>query len=118
MLLVSECERVETTVKYILTKFCNLGHQYKVLYEKSIDKVDCEYRLWNTNGIPCSHIFCVMKHEFIVEFPKRLIMRRWCKDVKSYEEWEQEEEDSDRTFLLRYGALSATSLWMSFPSAK
>ena len=45
-------------------------------------------------------------------------MRKWRKDLKSYEEREQEEEDSDKTFLLRYGALCATSLWMSFLGVK
>ena len=33
-------------------------------------------------GLPCRHIFCVLKQERILKFPETLIRKRWTKDVK------------------------------------
>ena len=108
-----------TTVVYKLMKFGKPGREYRVLYDRNLEKLECQCRLWNTHGIPCSHIFFVMKHEQIPELPEKLIMKRWSKDAKAFDEGvNEEEEDSDRAFLLRYGALCSASQWMNFLGAK
>ena len=33
-------------------------------------------------GLPCRHIFCVLKQEKIMKFSESLISKRWTKDVK------------------------------------
>ena len=67
---------IATSVIYKLSKFGKLGHVYKVLYDRNNEKLDRQCGLFNSHGIPCSHIFCVIKQEQIVELPKRMIMKR------------------------------------------
>ena len=48
-----------------------------------------------------------------------MIMKRWSKDMKTFDgPVEKDEEDSEKIISLRYGALCATSLWMSFLGSK
>jgi zinc finger SWIM domain-containing protein 3 len=41
----------------------------------------CSCNLFESDGIPCCHIFAVMKSLMITTFPKSLVKRRWTKDV-------------------------------------
>ncbi|XP_050383678.1 protein FAR1-RELATED SEQUENCE 5-like [Argentina anserina] len=39
----------------------------------------CSCQLFESDGIPCPHIFCVLKTEGVTEYPKSLICERWKK---------------------------------------
>ncbi|PNX56026.1 hypothetical protein L195_g049660, partial [Trifolium pratense] len=39
-------------------------------------------RLFDSRGLPCSHIFHVMKEEHVDHIPSTLILSRWTKDAK------------------------------------
>ncbi|RYR15432.1 hypothetical protein Ahy_B04g072183 [Arachis hypogaea] len=43
----------------------------------------CSCKLFESRGIPCSHVFCAMKFENILEFPDSLIYKRWTKNAKN-----------------------------------
>ena len=118
-LYVVDTENIATTVVYKLNKFGKSCCEYNVMYDRNLVKFDCKCYLWNTHGIPCSHIFCVMKYENIEELPENMILKRWTKAAKSYHEPAiEEKEDNSKLFLLRYGALCSASCWMSFLGAK
>ncbi|KAL4381304.1 hypothetical protein AHAS_Ahas04G0120100 [Arachis hypogaea] len=61
--------------------------------------------MWNSEGIPCSYIFCAMKYEGLEEILPGLILRRWCKEVKDCRSTPVDSKDSPEGHLLRYGAL-------------
>ena len=112
-------ETMATTVIYRMTMFGKGYREYKVMYDRNLEKFDCECRLFNTHGIPCSHIFCVMRDENVTELPEKMILKRWTKDAKTFvEPVDEEDEDCDKMFVLRYGALCAASMWMSFLAAQ
>ncbi|XP_016164187.1 protein FAR1-RELATED SEQUENCE 5-like [Arachis ipaensis] len=58
-----------------------------------------------SEGIPCCHIFCVMKYEGWDEIPPGLILRRWCKDAKEWTANATCNSSGHNSHLLRYGAL-------------
>ncbi|XP_050387196.1 protein FAR1-RELATED SEQUENCE 5-like [Argentina anserina] len=48
--------------------------------EKEEDETySCSCQLFESDGIPCAHIFCVMKSEGVRHYPKSLICPRWKK---------------------------------------
>ncbi|KAF4364925.1 hypothetical protein F8388_020639 [Cannabis sativa] len=70
-----------------------------------------------SDGIPCKHIWCVMKSLDIRVIPESLILTRWRKDVKtssSTQVGEHSSEHQKMTQLSRFGALNAYSNSMNF----
>ncbi|MED6185930.1 hypothetical protein PIB30_118569 [Stylosanthes scabra] len=119
LLFVVGCENLSTTATFKLSKYGKPGWEYKVIYDRESEKFECQCCLWNTHGIPCSHIFCVMIYEHIAELPEKLILKRWTQAAKSFNELPDEEDEvNDKKFLFRYGALCAASNWMSFLAAR
>ncbi|XP_052107523.1 protein FAR1-RELATED SEQUENCE 5-like [Arachis duranensis] len=59
------------------------------------------------------------RHEHAREIPSRLVLNRWCNDVKSLDNYGEGRADecSEWGFLLRQGALHTTSQWFSFVTA-
>ncbi|KAL4358132.1 hypothetical protein AHAS_Ahas05G0045100 [Arachis hypogaea] len=87
------------------------GRIHKVLFDPDDKKIQCDCSMWNSEGIPCSHIFCVMKYEGLEQIPDSLILRRWCKDAKDSRRMPVTMRPGDEGRMLRYAALSsATSL--------
>ncbi|RYR19573.1 hypothetical protein Ahy_B03g064395 [Arachis hypogaea] len=77
----------------------------KVLYDSNDRKIECECKMWDSDGIPCSHIFCVMKYEGMEEIPEKLVLRRWCKIVKDCTTLKMGNGSREQARLLRYSAL-------------
>ncbi|XP_052118572.1 protein FAR1-RELATED SEQUENCE 5-like [Arachis duranensis] len=69
----------------------------------------CSCKLFESCGIPCSHVFCAMKFENILEFPDSLIYKRWTKNAKN--EFISTEmpvnDDVERVLNFRVGALAS-----------
>ncbi|KAL4300028.1 hypothetical protein AHAS_Ahas17G0159900 [Arachis hypogaea] len=87
------------------------GRIHKVLFDPDDKKIQCDCSMWNSEGIPCSHIFCVMKHEGLDQIPDSLIMRRWCKNAKDSSRMPVTTRPGHEGRMLRYATLcSATSL--------
>ncbi|CAI8593846.1 unnamed protein product [Vicia faba] len=65
---------------YKLTKYCHENYEKEVVYDG--DTLQYECKLWDSCGIPCSHMFYVMKEEHVDRIPTTLILTRWMKDAK------------------------------------
>ncbi|KAK9225449.1 hypothetical protein WN943_010491 [Citrus x changshan-huyou] len=67
---------------YFVRHFGVSGNEVKVVITKPTNTVCCCCKLFETNGIPCSHTFVVLKAENITEIPGSMILSRWTKDAK------------------------------------
>ncbi|KAL4393675.1 hypothetical protein AHAS_Ahas02G0075700 [Arachis hypogaea] len=98
-------DSISTTSVY---KFSSIGNRRRireVLYDPTEPKIECDCMLWNSEGIPCCHIFCVMKYEGLNQIPPGLILRRWCIDAKEWTASSTEGTAGHGSRLLRYSAL-------------
>ncbi|RYR31869.1 hypothetical protein Ahy_B01g056804 [Arachis hypogaea] len=98
-------DSISTTCVYKFSKMGKPNRTYKVLYDPNEEMIECECSMWNSEGIPCSHIFCVMKYEGLEKIPGGLILSRWCKDAKDWRSKPPESTEGHQGRLLRYGAL-------------
>ncbi|KAJ1384466.1 Zinc finger, PMZ-type [Sesbania bispinosa] len=73
----------EKKFMFTLNRYCNRGRETQVLYDASDSSFSCDCRLFESRGIPCSHIFCAMKNEHVEFIPTSLILKRWMKTAKS-----------------------------------
>ncbi|KAJ1411932.1 Zinc finger, PMZ-type [Sesbania bispinosa] len=65
-----------------LSEYCNRGKERRVDYDSSRSNFCCQCRLFESRGIPCSHIICVMKNEHVDHIPRSLVLARWTKSAK------------------------------------
>ncbi|XP_016185318.1 protein FAR1-RELATED SEQUENCE 5-like [Arachis ipaensis] len=102
---------ISTVAVYKFSRMGAHGRIHKVLFDPDDKKIECDCLMWNSEGIPCSHIFCMMKYEGLEQIPDSLIMRRWCKDVKDSRRMPVTTRPGHEGCMLKYAALcSATSL--------
>ncbi|XP_057730030.1 uncharacterized protein LOC130945316 [Arachis stenosperma] len=96
-------------VEYNTSEYFNQQWQFKVSYNKDKDMFACECRLFETRGLPCSHIFGVLKHRNAKCVPTSLILKRWTRDAKSDFIFSIGEQDSadDIVPTLRCGAMAS-----------
>ncbi|XLQ99786.1 hypothetical protein S83_065985 [Arachis hypogaea] len=60
-----------------------------------------------------------MKYEHLTKIPDRLVLKRWRQDAKSLEHYVEDTDDgSERSILLRHGALHTASQWMLFVGSR
>ncbi|RYR48492.1 hypothetical protein Ahy_A07g034513 [Arachis hypogaea] len=104
-LLFQGRESINTTIVYSFSKMGRPDRVFKVLYDPNDRKIECECKMWDSDGIPCSHIFCVMKYEGMEEIPETLVLRRWCKIAKDCTTLKTGNDSRDQARLLRYSAL-------------
>ncbi|XP_052110239.1 protein FAR1-RELATED SEQUENCE 5-like [Arachis duranensis] len=96
---------ISMTCVYKFSKMRKPNRTYKVLYDPNEERIDCECSMWNSEGIPCSHIFYAIKYEGLEKIPGGLILSRWCKDAKEWRSKPPESTEGHQGRLLRYGAL-------------
>ncbi|KAL4305991.1 hypothetical protein AHAS_Ahas16G0133600 [Arachis hypogaea] len=88
--------RCSTTMVYTLEEYGDPGREMIVLYDRVSRKMECRCNFWSQKGIPCRHIFFVMKHEHLTQIPERLVLKRWRKDAKSLDKYAEITEELDR----------------------
>lgn len=54
---------------------------YRVCYKPRLREVECECKLFETQGLLCRHCIRVLDFHLFGEVPEKYILRRWCKDV-------------------------------------
>eukprot|EP00268_Persea_americana_P015234 TRINITY_DN16950_c0_g1_i5.p1 TRINITY_DN16950_c0_g1~~TRINITY_DN16950_c0_g1_i5.p1 ORF type:complete len:304 (+),score=55.50 TRINITY_DN16950_c0_g1_i5:121-912(+) len=47
------------------------------IFKKDINHVNCSCQMFEFEGIPCSHLLCILKQERIFTLPEQYILRRW-----------------------------------------
>ncbi|RYQ97611.1 hypothetical protein Ahy_B08g093688 [Arachis hypogaea] len=80
---VTECPNNGDIIEYNTSEYFNQQWQFKVSYNKDKDLFACECRLFETRGLPCSHIFGILKHHNAKCVPTSLILKRWTRDAKT-----------------------------------
>ncbi|KAL6194410.1 hypothetical protein ACLB2K_035494 [Fragaria x ananassa] len=85
----AECHEDGSCV-YKVSVYKQPEFDHTVVYhpEKETDSAEdpimvCSYRMFQYRGVPCRHMFTVMKNEHIFELHKSLIVKRWTKDART-----------------------------------
>ncbi|XLR44351.1 hypothetical protein S83_029011, partial [Arachis hypogaea] len=63
-----------------VTALEDLAKDRRVEVDRSKNLFSCSCKLFKSRGIPCSHVFCAIKFENILEFLDSLIYKRWTKN--------------------------------------
>ncbi|XP_057449724.1 protein FAR1-RELATED SEQUENCE 5-like isoform X2 [Lotus japonicus] len=104
-------ERIENgdSVMFKMSKLFQPNRIIGVVYDTVNSSFSCDCRLFQSRGIPCSHVFCAMKREHMKSIPSSLICKRWTKSVKSefFSSDQLDEMDPDVTKITRRGAAAA-----------
>ncbi|KAL4275902.1 hypothetical protein AHAS_Ahas20G0153600 [Arachis hypogaea] len=77
---------LNTTLDKVELSVTTLGDPAKdrrVEVDRSKNLFSCSCKLFESRGIPCSHVFRAMKFENILEFPDSLTYKRWTKNAKN-----------------------------------
>ncbi|RYR51294.1 hypothetical protein Ahy_A06g026319 [Arachis hypogaea] len=96
-------------VEFNVTALGDPAKDQRVEVDRSKNLFSCSCKLFESRGISCSHVFCAMKFENILEFPDLLIYKRWTKNAKN--EFISTEmlvnDDIERVLKFRVGALAS-----------
>ncbi|XLT42436.1 hypothetical protein HN873_035040 [Arachis hypogaea] len=96
-------------VEFSVTALGDPAKDRRVEVDRGKNLFSCSCKLFESRGIPCSHIFCAMKFENILELPDSLIYKRWTKNAKN--EFISTEmpvnDDIERVLKFRVGALAS-----------
>ncbi|VFQ65644.1 unnamed protein product [Cuscuta campestris] len=92
-----------------VSHYCDAYTLVEVEFDRLCSVFSCACRRFESRGIPCRHIICVMKTEGIHIFPQSLICERWTKRSKTdiVSSIQPDEVDSDVLLTARFGALAA-----------
>ncbi|KAK9205448.1 hypothetical protein WN943_015715 [Citrus x changshan-huyou] len=74
------CE--EKSKSFTVKKWKVSDEEWRVNIQGKWDNVSCDCLMIETLGIPCSHIFAVMKVENVDSIPHSMILARWTKKPK------------------------------------
>ena len=80
---ISSCDYTHESSLFKLSRFRFGEIRHHVRYFTVDNKFECSCLLLETDGIPCRHIFTVMKHLSIDRIPSCLMRNRWRKDAKT-----------------------------------
>ncbi|CAL2276808.1 unnamed protein product [Prunus armeniaca] len=108
---------------YVLSKYGELHNNWTCVYHGGENMhIECGCRKYESEGIPCCHLFYVMKCEHLTEIPLALIMKRWTKSAQSdtcRECFGKGEDTTNKVVeMVRYGSLSAMSNKVCFYASK
>ncbi|RYR54689.1 hypothetical protein Ahy_A06g029995 [Arachis hypogaea] len=96
-------------VEFSVTALGDPAKDRQVEVDRGKNLFSCSCKLFESRGILCSHVFCAMKFENILEFPDSLIYKRWTKNTKN--EFISTEmpvnDDIERVLKFRVGALAS-----------
>ncbi|RYR57822.1 hypothetical protein Ahy_A05g023508 [Arachis hypogaea] len=96
-------------VEFSVTALGDPAKDRRVEVDRGKNLFSCSCKLFESRGIPCSHIFCAMKFENILEFPDSLIYKRWTKNAKN--EFISTDmpmnDDIEKVLKFRVGALAS-----------
>ncbi|KAK7287044.1 hypothetical protein RIF29_00026 [Crotalaria pallida] len=67
---------------YTIAYYCNGRKAWRVSYDADSHQIKCCCQRFESQGIPCAHIFAVLFFLDIGELPKSVILGRWTKMAK------------------------------------
>ena len=77
-----ECAKTTNSNIYTLMKFQHPEQKWIVVFCNKEVAITCSYKMMESSGISCRHIFHVMKLEQLVRVSLELILSRWTKLAK------------------------------------
>ncbi|RYR37236.1 hypothetical protein Ahy_A09g042157 [Arachis hypogaea] len=96
-------------VEFSVTALGDPAKDRRMEVDRGKNLFSCSCKLFESRDISCSHVFCAMKFENILEFPDLLIYKRWTKNAKN--EFISTEmpvnDDIERVLKFRVGALAS-----------
>ncbi|XP_028054811.1 protein FAR1-RELATED SEQUENCE 5-like [Camellia sinensis] len=101
---------------------CYYIHKYEVkdrswiVTHNPVDaKMRCSCMKFESLGLPCCHMICVMKAKNLTQIPPTCVLHRWTRAAsKNGQQWPQPSIDSTTTQTARYGILSSAYNEMCF----
>ncbi|TXG49202.1 hypothetical protein EZV62_025077 [Acer yangbiense] len=118
-LIISGCVEDMDKRVYTFTKFRSPHLKWTAVYSPATKDIECSCLLFQTVGIPCSHLFSVMKAEHLCEIPECLIMQRWRKNAKVVKSHDfSEAVPTEVTELVRFGSLMAQCSKLCYYASK
>ncbi|XP_024041905.1 protein FAR1-RELATED SEQUENCE 3-like [Citrus clementina] len=105
---------------YTLTRHLQANKKWTVVYYLKQQRFECSCKKFESTGIPCPYLYCVMKHIHVNEMLASLINKRWTIDVKVYRQYPMPLESQSKDVLnnIRYGSLNAEFNETSFYAFK
>lgn len=87
--------------------------EWKVIFKKATKHAFCSCQFFEFQGIPCSHILCVLKQERIVTLPQQYILKRWTRHAREGFVYDRSGVEllpsCDESLVARHGGLSYIS---------
>ena len=121
-LIMVDCQKTSGSTIYVITKFEQPLQRWRVVYDAGRVELSCSCKMLDSAGIPCSHIFHVMKLEQIVRIPPTLIRGRWTKSMKHSAKFNMDiaphHMDKQLVEVAKFGALASACNNMCFLASK
>ncbi|KAL2894771.1 Protein FAR-RED IMPAIRED RESPONSE 1, partial [Bienertia sinuspersici] len=86
----------DPTSTYWLNDCVNKDLTYIVLYNKLEQIMCCCYAKLESIGVPCRHMFAIVKYEGMMKIPRGCILRRWTIKDKAHRKDSDDKTDQDR----------------------
>lgn len=107
-------------IVFSLTQYNKVQRRWAVTYfsNSSNPTFKCSCNLFESDGIPCCHIFSVMKALLMTTFPESLVMKRWTKDGGGLEMPTRNEGfPNNGVRIARYGEMMAECAQLCFAAS-
>ncbi|KAH9802306.1 protein FAR1-RELATED SEQUENCE [Citrus sinensis] len=105
---------------YTVTEFGTPTTCWNVIHNLQENHIQCSCQMMESVGLPCRHMFHVLKVEQIEKIPDNMVLRRWTKKAKEHNTCRttKPEVDTDVSEMARFSALSAACNKMCYNAAK
>ncbi|KAH9648477.1 hypothetical protein KPL70_025597 [Citrus sinensis] len=105
---------------YTVTEFGTPTTCWNVIQNLQENHIQCSCQMMESVGLPCRHMFHVLKVEQIVKIPDNMVLRRWTKKVNEHNTCRttKPEVDTEVSEVARFSALSAACNKMCYNTAK
>ncbi|KAI8537876.1 hypothetical protein RHMOL_Rhmol09G0058300 [Rhododendron molle] len=100
---------------YFIEMYAQADSNWTVEYYAIKSRMNCSCLMFESFGLPCSHMIVVMKYEHLLTIPLSLVMRRWTRCARPVDQ-QLNHVQMSRTAsqTARYGILSSGYNLMSF----
>ncbi|KAI8536731.1 hypothetical protein RHMOL_Rhmol10G0279800 [Rhododendron molle] len=100
---------------YFIEMYAQADSNWTVEYYAIKSRMNCSCLMFESFGLPCSHMIVVMKYEHLLTIPPSLVMRRWTRCARPVDQQPNHVQMSrTASQTARYGILSSGYNLMSF----
>ncbi|CAB4286274.1 unnamed protein product [Prunus armeniaca] len=109
LILMQPVRNNEDPLVYTFSKFGRPDDKWTVVYYKKEQHMQCSCKLFESSGIPCCHMFGVMKCDHMDQILPTLIMKGWTKDARRRSEFVVKSDDvpNETIQIARFRSLRA-----------